>query len=138
MVGDEGENGVVAGLVVDLIAGDEDGEVFLGGEPGDGHPHRVAAGVGERGTAGPRLVIDDDPTHGVGRFAGGGGVELREGSGFDQFGFGGGEVGGRELGPTSDTAVNDASAADGDGVVGCGAGGDGRAAAFVAAGVVGV
>ena len=37
MVGDEGEDGVVAGLVVGLVAGDEDGEVFRGGEPGDGH-----------------------------------------------------------------------------------------------------
>ena len=40
MVGDQGENGVVAGLVVDLVAGHEDGEVFLGGEPGNGERHR--------------------------------------------------------------------------------------------------
>lgn len=38
MVGEEGEDGVVAGLVVGLVAGDEEGEVFVGGEPGDGVP----------------------------------------------------------------------------------------------------
>ena len=29
MVGDEGEDGVVAGLLAGLVAGDEDGEVFF-------------------------------------------------------------------------------------------------------------
>ncbi len=56
MVGDEGEDGVVAGLGVGLIAGDEDGEVFRRGEPGDGVPHRVAAAVREGGAAGPGLA----------------------------------------------------------------------------------
>src|SRR6185437_14220741 len=76
---DEGENSVVASLVVGLIAGDEDGEVFLGGEPGDGEPHGVAAGVGQRGAGGPGLVVGDDPAHGVFRLAGGGRVKLLEG-----------------------------------------------------------
>ena len=56
MVGDERQRGVVAGFGVGLVAGDEDGEVFFGGEPGHGEPHVVAAGVGEGGAAaGPRL-----------------------------------------------------------------------------------
>src|SRR5258708_31922092 len=107
MVGDEGKDGVVAGLVVSLVAGDEDGEVFLGSEPGDGVPHGVAAGVGEGGAVG------DDPAHGVFRLAGGGSVELLERLGFDQFGFGGGEIGGDELGPVSDRAVDDTGGAPG-------------------------
>src|SRR5688500_17838577 len=49
MVGNEGEDGVVAGGRVRLIAGDEDGEVFLWRDPRNGEPHRVAAGVGEGG-----------------------------------------------------------------------------------------
>jgi len=57
MVGDEGEDGVVAGLGVGLVGGDEDGEVFRGGEPGDGEPHGVAAGVGEGGAASPGLRL---------------------------------------------------------------------------------
>src|SRR5688500_3523600 len=65
MIGEEREDGVVVGLVIGLIAGDEHGEVFAGGEPGHGHPHRVAAGVPERGAAGPGLVVGDDPAHGV-------------------------------------------------------------------------
>jgi hypothetical protein len=68
--------------------------------------------------------------------AGGGGVELLEGFGFDQFGFRRREVGGDELGPVSDGAVDDAGGADGDGVVGAGAGLDGGAVGFVAAGLV--
>ena len=67
---------------------------------------------------------------------GAGGVELLEGFGFDQFGFGRREVGGGEFGPVSDRAVDDAGGADGDGVVGGGAGLDGRAVGFVAAGLV--
>src|SRR5258707_690694 len=67
MVGDEGEDGVVAGVVVGLVADDEDREVLRGGEPCDGEPHGVAAGVGERGAAGPGLVVGDDPAHGVRR-----------------------------------------------------------------------
>jgi hypothetical protein len=57
IVGDEGEGGVVAGLVVGLVGGDEDGEVFRGGEPGDGEPHGDAAGVGEGGAGGLGLII---------------------------------------------------------------------------------
>ena len=96
MVGDEGEGGVVAGLGVGLVAGDDDGEIFFRGEPGDGEPHGVAAGMGEGGAARPGLVVGDDPAHGVFRFAGGrrrGRVELFERFGFDQFGFGRREVG---------------------------------------------
>src|SRR6186997_1990249 len=111
MVGDEGEDGVVAGRVAGLVAGDEDGEVFRGGELGDGHPHGVAAGVGEGGAAGPGQAVGDDPAHGVFRFAGGGGVELREGFGFGQFDFSGGEVGGDEPGPVADGAVDGAGGA---------------------------
>src|SRR3954470_18284842 len=122
MVGDEGDGGVVAGGVVGLVAGDEDGEVFFRGEPGYGHPHGVAAGVGEGGAGGPRLVFEDDPAHGVRGYAGDGGVELLEGFRFDEFDFGGGEVGGGEFGPITDRAVDDAGGADGDGVVGGGAG----------------
>lgn len=56
MVGDEGEDGVVAGFVVGMVTGDEDGEVYFRGEPGDGVPLGVAAGVGEGRAAGPRLL----------------------------------------------------------------------------------
>ena len=59
MVGDEGEGGVIAGLVAGLIAGDDDGEIFFRGEPGDGHPHGVAAGVGEGGAASPRVAVGE-------------------------------------------------------------------------------
>jgi len=136
MVGDEGEDGVVAGVIVRLVTGDEDGEVVRGCEPDDGVPHGVAAGMGEGGTSGPGLVVGDDPAHGVFRVAGGRGVELLEGFGFDQFGFGRGEAGGGEFGPVSDGAVDDAGGSDGDGVVGGGAGLDRRAVGFVAAGLV--
>jgi hypothetical protein len=136
IVRDEGEYGVVAGLVVGLVAGDEDGEVLLGGEPGDGVPHSVAAGVGEGGAAGPRLAVGDDPAHSVFRLTGGRGMELLEGCGFDQFGFGGREVGSDELGPVSDRAMDDAGGTDCDGVVCGGAGLDGGAVGFVAARLV--
>ncbi len=136
MVGDEGEDGVVAGLVVGLVAGNDYGEVFFGGEPGDGVPHGVAPGVGEGGTASPGLAVGDDPAHGVFRLAGGGSVELLERFGFDQFGFRRREVGGDEFGPVSDRAVDDASGTDGDGIVGAGAGLDGGAVGFVAARLV--
>src|SRR5688500_601960 len=94
---DQGEDGVVAGFGIGLIGGDEDGEVFVGGEPGDGVPHRVAAGVVEGGAGGPGLVVGNDPAHGVFGGAGGGVVELFEGFGFDEFRLGAGEVGGDEF-----------------------------------------
>lgn len=139
MVGNEGENGIVTGLVVGLVAGNEYGEVLFRREPGHSEPHGVAARVGECGAASPRLAPGEDPAHGEFRFTGssrGRAMKFLQSFRFDQLSFGRRKVGGDELGPVSYGTVDDASGADGDGIVGIWTGLDGRAIGCVPAGLV--
>lgn len=57
------KDGVVAGWVAGLVAGDDDGEVAGWGEPGGGVPEGVAAGMGQGRAVGPWLVVNDKPSH---------------------------------------------------------------------------